>query len=157
MWAGAAPTGDSLYLARPIQITNPGRLTCHSTVPTAPETLPARYGNANGFGWKLNEIVGAQIVSVPMTLPFEKARQAFNTFMISMVLVFAVLFIILNVMLRMVVVAPVKCMSRIADQISKGDMEAAELPERGKDEISVLAASFNRMRHSLEKAIKMLE
>lgn len=153
----ATPVGDSLYLARPIQITNPGCLTCHSTVQAAPETLLARYGNANGFGWKLNEVVGAQIVSVPMSLPFEKARQAFNTFMISLVSVFAVLFIILNVMLRAVVVAPVKRMSRIADQISKGDMDAEELSERGTDEIGVLAASFNRMRRSLEKAIKMLE
>lgn len=151
------PTGDSLYLARPIQITNPGCLTCHSTVQAAPETLLARYGNANGFGWKLNEVVGAQIVSVPMSLPFEKARQAFNTFMISLVSVFAVLIIILNVMLRVVVVSPVKRMSHIADQISKGDLEAEELSERGKDEISVLAASFNRMRRSLEKAITMLE
>ena len=27
------------------------------------------YGIANGFGWKMNEIIGAQIVSVPMTVP----------------------------------------------------------------------------------------
>jgi HAMP domain-containing protein len=153
----ATPTGDSLFLVRPIQITNPSCLTCHSTVEAAPKTLLAQYGNTNGFGWKLNEVVGAQIVSVPMSLPFEKARQAFNTFMVSLISVFAVLIIILNIMLRVVVVSPVTRMARIADQISKGDMEAEELSEKGKDEISVLATSFNRMRRSLEKAFKMLE
>lgn len=151
------PTGDSLFLARPIRIENPACLTCHSTVDNAPKTLLARYGNANGFGWKLNEVVGAQIVSVPMSLPFEVARQTFTTFMASLVVIFASLTLILNIMLRTIIIRPVTRMSSIADQISKGDFDAPELSEAGGDEISVLAASFNRMRRSLVKAMKMLE
>lgn len=151
------PTGDSLFLARPIQIKNQGCLICHSTVDVAPKTMLARYGNANGFGWKLNEVVGAQIVSVPMSVPFEVARQTFATFMVSLFMIFAALIVILNLMLRVIVINPVTRMSQIADQVSKGDLEAAELPETGRDEISVLAASFNRMRRSLVKAMKMLE
>ncbi len=151
------PTGDSLYLARPMQIKNPGCLTCHSTVEAAPKTLLAKYGDANGFGWKLNEIVGARIVSVPMSVPLQKAREAFETFMGSLVAVFVVIVIILNIMLRYIVIRPIIEMSGIADQVSKGNMNAAEFSERGKDEIGVLAASFNRMRRSLEKAMIMLE
>ncbi len=151
------PTGDSLYLARPMQIKDPGCLTCHSTVEAAPKTLLAKYGDSNGFGWKLNEIVGARIVSVPMAVPLQKAREAFETFMISLVAVFVVIIIIINIMLRYIVIGPVTEMSRIADQVSKGNMNAAEFSERGKDEIGVLAASFNRMRRSLEKAMIMLE
>jgi len=151
------PTGESLFLARPIQIKNAGCLTCHSTVESAPKTLLARYGNANGFGWKLNEVVGAQIVSVPMSVPFEVARKTFGTFMTSLVGVFLALIVILNLLLRTIVIKPVMQMSTIADQVSKGDLEAPELPETGRDEISVLAASFNRMRRSLVKAMKMLE
>ncbi len=151
------PTGDSLYLARPMQIKNPGCLTCHSTVEAAPKTLVAAYGDANGFGWKLNEIVGARIVSVPMSVPLQKAREAFETFMGSLVAVFVVIVIILNIMLRYIVIRPITEMSGIADQVSKGNMNAAEFSERGKDEISVLAVSFNRMRRSLEKAMIMLE
>ncbi len=151
------PTGDSLYLARPMQIKNPGCLTCHSTVEAAPKTLLAKYGDSNGFGWKLNEIVGARIVSVPMAVPLQKAREAFETFMISLVAVFVVIIIIINIMLRYIVIRPITEMSGIADQVSKGNMNAAEFSERGKDEIGVLAASFNRMRRSLEKAMVMLE
>jgi protein-histidine pros-kinase len=44
-----------------------------------------------------------------------------------------------------------------ADQISKGEMDVPELPVRGRDEISVLAAAFNRMHRSLVAAMKMLD
>ncbi len=151
------PTGQSLYLARPMQIKHPGCLSCHSTVERAPKTLIAKYGNANGFGWKMNEIVGARIVAVPMRVPLDKATAALQTFMGSLVGVFVVIIVILNLMLRAIVIRPVTKMSRIADEVSKGNMEAPEFSERGRDEISVLAASFNRMRRSLEKAMKMLE
>lgn len=151
------PTGQSLYLARPMQVKHPGCLSCHSTVEAAPKTLIKKYGTANGFGWKMNEIVGARIVSVPMTVPLQKAEHAFRTFMGSLIGVFVAIIVILNLMLRAIVIAPVTKMSRIADEVSKGNMEAPEFSERGTDEISVLAASFNRMRRSLEKAMKLLE
>ncbi len=67
------PTGRSLYLARPIQIKNRACLACHSTVDAAPKTMLDVYGGANGFGWKMNEIIGAQVVSVPMSVPIERA------------------------------------------------------------------------------------
>ena len=151
------PTGRSLYLARPIQIKDRGCLTCHSTVESAPKTLLALYGPANGFGWKLNEVVGAQIVSVPTSVPFRKATSTFFTFMATLAGIFTIVAIILNVMLGNIVVKPVTNMSRIADQVSMGKLDAAEFAESGKDEIASLAVSFNRMRRSLEKAMKMLE
>jgi protein-histidine pros-kinase len=151
------PTGASLYMARPIQIKNPPCLVCHSTVEAAPKTMLARYGNANGFGWKLNEIVGAQIMSVPMEVPVAQARHAFMAFMGSLAVVFAAIVIVLNVMLRVLILQPVTRMAAIADDVSRGKMDAPEFDERGRDEIGVLAASFNRMRRSLDKAMKMLD
>ena len=150
------PNGPALYLARPIQIKDPACLVCHSTVDVAPQTMLVRYGTANGFGWKLNEIVGAQIVSVPMSLPIQHARDTFYTFMGALVGVFVALMIILNVMLRYIVIQPVVRMARAADEISRGKFDTPEFAEDGRDEISVLATSFNRMRRSLEKAMKML-
>lgn len=150
------PTGATLYLARPIQITDGGCLVCHSTVEAAPKTMLALYGEANGFGWKLNEIVGAQVVSVPMSVPIAQAERAFQTFMGSLVGVFILIVVVLNVMLRLIVINPVTRMSQIADEVSRGQMQAPEFSEKGSDEISLLGASFNRMRRSLEKAMKML-
>jgi HAMP domain-containing protein len=150
------PTGLALYLARPIEIKNEACLVCHSTVDVAPQTMIARYGPANGFGWKLNEAVGAQIVSVPMSVPIEQARRAFYTFMGSLIAVFAAIIVVLNLMLRFVIIRPITRMAGIADEISRGQMDAPEFAEDSKDEIGTLAASFNRMRRSLEKAMKML-
>ena len=151
------PSGRSLYIARPIQIGNAACLTCHSTPAAAPPTMIKLYGTANGFGWKQNEIVGAQVVSVPMDLPMRNAWKAFYTFMGSLVVVFVVVFAALNVMLSLLIIQPIARMSHAADEISTGNFEIAELPEAGKDEISLLGRAFNRMRRSLHKAMQMIE
>jgi protein-histidine pros-kinase len=151
------PTGRSLYLARPFQIKDPACLSCHTTPEMAPASMVKIYGTANGFGWKHNEVIGAQIVSVPMDLPIRNANKAFVTFMSSLTAVFAVLFVILNAMLTAMIVQPITRLSHAADQISKGRLDAAEFPAGGKDEVSQLGQAFNRMRRSLEKAIALIE
>ena len=45
-----------------------------------------KYGSHNGFGWKHNEVIGAQIVNVPMELPIARADKTFTAFMIILVL-----------------------------------------------------------------------
>ena len=149
--------GRSLFMARPLKITNPACLVCHSTVDVAPKTMLDKYGTANGFGWQLNEIIGAQVVSVPMTLPIKRAEQAFQTFMISLAAIFALIFVVLNLMLMFIVVNPVRKLARVADEVSLGKIETAEFDIAGKDEIAVLAQSFNRMKKSLAQALKMLD
>jgi HAMP domain-containing protein len=151
------PTGRLLYIARPIKITNGACLTCHSTVEAAPKTMLVKYGPANGFGWNLNEIVGAQVVSVPTAVPLERARIAFRTFMLSLTVVFLLIGLALNLMLWRMVIAPVTRLSRVADQVSMGDLDAPEFPVNQRDEIGVLAQSLARMRKGLLQAMKMLE
>lgn len=151
------PTGRSLYIARPIKIGDPACLTCHSTVDAAPKTMVDRYGPANGFGWRLNEVVGAQIVSVPMAVPIHRADAAFRVFMISLAVVFVTIGLALNLMLWRMVIHPVSRLSRIADEVSLGNLEAPEFTTRSRDEIGILAQSFDRMRKSLVQAMKMLE
>jgi protein-histidine pros-kinase len=151
------PTGRSLYLARPIQIKNGACLVCHSTMDAAPKTMLDIYGNANGFGWKMNEIIGAQVVSVPMTVPIARASSTFQTFMISLAAVFLATFVLLNVMLHTIVIRRVTRLAGIADQVSLGNMEAGEFRTRSKDEIGVLTEALGRMKTSLVQALKMLE
>jgi protein-histidine pros-kinase len=151
------PTGMSLFLARPFQIKDPACLACHTTAEIAPVSMVKLYGTNNGFGWKLNEVIGAQVVSVPMSLPIQNANRAFYTFMASLTGVFVVLFIILNVMLSFMIVQPITQMSDAADRMSTGDLEIPEFDESGRDEVSLLAKSFNRMRRSLEKAISLID
>jgi protein-histidine pros-kinase len=151
------PTGRHMYIARPIQITNPACLACHTTPSVAPASMVKVYGEANGFGWKLNEIIGAQVVSVPMTVPVANADRAFTTFMASLVGVFLFVMVALNVMLEWLIIRPVARLSAAADRISTGDFTVPEFRDHGRDEVSVLGASFNRMRRSLETAMRMID
>ena len=151
------PNGKSLYIASPLTISNEACLTCHSTPAKAPPTMLTLYGDSNGFGWKLNEVVGAQVVSVPMSVAVANANRAFVTFMASICVVFLVLYVVLNLMLSRMIVKPIADMSRAADEVSTGNFDIPEFQETGKDEIGRLAVSFNRMRRSLEQAIKMIE
>jgi protein-histidine pros-kinase len=151
------PTGRSLYIARPIRIGDPSCLTCHSTVEAAPKTLVDRYGPANGFGWQVNEIIGAQVVSVPTDVPHQRATAAYRTFMLSLTGVFAFIGIALNLMLFAMVIQPVTRLSRLADRVSLGDTDVPDFQARARDEIGVLADSFNRMKKSVVQALKMLE
>lgn len=57
--------GRFYYVAKPIQIKNPACLVCHDTPERAPQTMRVIYGDKAGFGWKQNQIVGAQIIVVP--------------------------------------------------------------------------------------------
>jgi len=151
------PTGVSLFLARPFKIKDPACLACHTTAEIAPASMVKLYGTNNGFGWKLNEVIGAQVVSVPMSVPIQNANRAFYTFMASLTGVFVVLFIILNLMLSFMIVRPITVMSDAAERMSTGDLEIPEFNDSGRDEVSMLARSFNRMRRSLEKAISLID
>jgi protein-histidine pros-kinase len=150
-------TGRTLYLARPIQIKDGACLACHNTVAEAPKTMVEKYGPANGFGWKLNEVVGAQIVTVPSTLPIQRANHTFKVFMLLLTLVLALTFILLNVMLHSIVIRRIKELSKLADEVSLGHLESAEFRSKSKDEIGVLTGALARMNKSLVQAIKMLE
>ena len=151
------PLGRSLHLARPIKITDAGCLTCHTTPEVAPASVVKAYGTNNGYGWKLNETVGAQIVSVPMKVPIEMAKKAFQTLLATLVGVFVFILVFLNILLWFVVIRPIRNLSSMADRVSTGDLGAPEVAVHGSDEVAVLAGSFNRMRISLTKALKMLE
>jgi HAMP domain-containing protein len=152
-----AATGRLLYIAKPIQITNAACLQCHSVPANAPASMIKIYGEANGFGWKHNEIIGAQVVTVPMDIPIRNADRAFKTFMASLAAVFAVVFVVLNLMLSWLIVRPIRRMSQAADKVSTGDFDVPEFSDGGKDEVAVLGSSFNRMRRSLEKAMQMID
>jgi len=90
-----------LYMGRPITIKNPACLSCHETPEKAPRTLVETYGSTNGFGWKVGETIGSQIVSVPMSLPVARADKTFSTIMTAMCGVIVVLFIMMNIMLHL--------------------------------------------------------
>jgi HAMP domain-containing protein len=151
------PAGPMLSVSRPIRITDPSCLSCHSTPAAAPATMIDLYGSANGFGWKLNDVIGAQIVSVPMQVALDRASQLFMVMFGGLTVVFLITLLMLNVVLHVIIIRPIRQMSAIAGDVSLGNTSAPEFAEQGSDEIASLGQSFNRMRRSLTNAMQLLD
>ncbi|QID17995.1 diguanylate cyclase [Nitrogeniibacter mangrovi] len=111
----------ALYVARPIVINNPSCLSCHGDPAAAPESMVRLYGRSGGYGWKMAQTVGMQIVKVPMLYPLEKARQTFETFMLSLVAVFGLMFLGLNLALSALVVEPMARLNRRLEDLATKD------------------------------------
>jgi protein-histidine pros-kinase len=92
-----------------------------------------------------------------MAVPLKLAHDAYFTFLVIMVAIFAIVFGILNLLLHYLVIVPVKRVSATADAISLGEENVEPYIKPGKDEISSLSASFNRMRESLKRAMAMIK
>ncbi|HEX5238659.1 MAG TPA: DUF3365 domain-containing protein [Sphingomicrobium sp.] len=148
-------TGPMLELARPL-VNKPACLECHSTAATAPASMVALYGNENGYGWKPGEIIGAQIVSVPMSASAVRASHIRSLFVIPFLAFLALLFISVNVLLNFVVVGPIEKIAKTAEAISLGEINTPEYQYGKKDQIGRLSASFNRMHRSLVEALRLL-
>jgi protein-histidine pros-kinase len=148
-------TGPMLELARPL-VNKERCVSCHSTPDAAPKSMIALYGSQNGFGWKLNDVVGAQIVSVPMKVPQERAAAVRNLFLLTYAGIFLLLFVLLNLLLGAVVIGPIDKITGMAEAVSMGETDVPEFVWKGSDQIARLAGSFNRMRRSLQEALRML-
>ncbi|MDX2287822.1 MAG: DUF3365 domain-containing protein [Hyphomicrobiaceae bacterium] len=149
--------GSQYTVAFPLPIKSEGCLVCHSTPDRAPASMVALYGDKNGFGWKMNEIIGAQVFSVPLAVAQEQTWENLQLLIGAMSAIFLFLLLLINALLRWMVVTPVIKMAEIAERVSMGDSSQPEYLHPGSDEIASLSQSFNRMRRSLDNAMKMLE
>ena len=150
------PAGDFFYLARPLKIEKESCLKCHGNPQQAPKSLIASYGDSNGFGWQMNEVVGAQIISVPAGKVIEAARQLGFLVIGRILILLVITSFILNLFLKFTVTEPIKKMSYLSKQLSMGDMDT-EFEQDTNDEIGILAASLNRLKVSIKMAMEMLD
>ena len=151
------PSGLFLTFARPFRLTDRGCLGCHSTPAAAPQTMVDLYGSGNGFGWALGDVIGAQIVSVPMTIALTRANQSLLAFVAALSAVFIVMLVALNVLMHFFILKPMQRITTLARDVSAGKPDVPEYTVKGKDEIASLGRSFNLMHRSLQNAMRMLE
>ncbi|HUA97464.1 MAG TPA: DUF3365 domain-containing protein [Terracidiphilus sp.] len=149
------PLGPVLYVANPI-VAGQGCMVCHSVPSLAPRSMVQHYGRDNGFGWTLNQVAGAQIVSVPMSVPIAIANRGFRDLLIGLGSIFLLTILLIDVALYLIVIRPLRRVSKNADIVSKGEVDMPPLAVRGRDEIAEVTASFNRMHTSLVKAFELL-
>lgn len=148
--------GKFYYIARPLTIKKASCLECHDTPEKAPTNLISTYGKKHGFGWKLNEIVASQIVSVPASNVYQAASELKLLVLGVVGTIFLIAIILINLFLKQSIIYPVKDMAVLSNKISTGNLEI-QFAHNSKDEIGTLAKSLNRMVQSLKMALQMID
>ncbi len=149
-------SGSFYTVSYPLILGSEGCMSCHSTPDQAPASLVSLYGKKNGFGYTLKDLIAAQIISVPMASAQTKIWRSFWWFIGITSAIFLILLVLLDVLLMRMVIHPIKKMASMAEQVSMGDASPPEYEYPGADEVGSLSRSFNRMRRSLDSAMKIL-
>lgn len=128
------PGNEVFYIARPLVVSQPSCLQCHSSPEVAPKTMIEQYGKDNGFGWHLNDIVAAQIVYVPASTIIQKAHHSSALIVGLVSLVFIIAISVINLFLNNQIIRPLKKITRVAEEVSTGhlDVEFEQLSEDRK-------------------------
>ena len=145
-------SGSVFYIARPLRMTNASCLHCHSTPEEAPKQLLATYGSEGGFGWQLGQVVAVQIIYVPSDEVNAVTLQSFWWIMGIYILVFAIVILLINTLLRRDVISSIRVLGDLAVKVSNDDLAETDLNSpflmrivRRKDELGSLATVFTRM------------
>lgn len=160
--------GEELfYISRPLAVKQQSCLQCHSTPAAAPKSHLNSYGSENGFGWHLNEIIGAQTLYVPVQEIFNISHQQFFLAMINFTGIFALIALLINWLLKRTVIEPIIPLAKLAQEISNDEIHADAINElnlrklnkvaRRADELGQLARVFQLMTevvHSREQTLK---
>ncbi len=141
------------YIARPVIIKKAACLACHSTPDVAPSKMVDIYGAVNGFGWKLNEIIGVQVLTIPVTEEFQSIYELVAIFFIMLVTIFLVVSIMAMLLLQRNIIQPLRQLVNVADRSSLRNDETP-FPKEGAGEIKTLAIAISRMRTSLNVSTK---
>jgi HAMP domain-containing protein len=150
-----AETGAVFYLARPIRIANADCLVCHSTPDRAPPAMIAKYGPSNGFGWKLNETIGIQTLTVPIAEQLKGSVELAISLAAGLLLVFVATYFALTYTLQMTLVRPLRALTEAAEAASVTTNDRP-IPVSGMREIQDLGDAIQRLRVSLMKALRRL-
>ena len=147
---------NMFFTARPIRIRSPSCLECHSVPAAAPASMVKTYGDLNGFGWNMEEVIGSQIVYVPAQAVFAAGQQSAVLVTGIFVAIFAFAVIAITVFFRRAVIRPLGGLTAATQALSRGHPnsepqarleESSPVPEPGVhgDEIARLAERFDFM------------
>ena len=146
-----------LTISKPIIITNPGCLSCHSTPEAAPEKLVEKYGSVGGFGWRLNEVLGVQTVRVPTAFSERAIMNKMSYFVGSFFIVFIVIAITFNRMFAKLINKPLSTLNERIHILSSGVFHnVAPIKFGTNDEIDTLAHGLSTLQINTAKRIRSL-
>lgn len=103
------------------------------------------------------QVSGVRLVTLGTQFYIHDAERALYTLMGSMLTIFVIVFVMLNLLLDRMIIRPITQIAKTADEISIGNLDLPEIKPEARDEIGILVVAFNRLRRSTEEAIRMLK
>ena len=144
------------YIARPV-VNKEGCNRCHGRREDAPKEQLAKYPNSGGYDWPVDDVVATLITYVPIEKTLERMRlTALKTILAGLASI-ALLMLVTWYFMSKLIVRPLVDLTELAGEMSRGKGLDKEIKGHSKDEIGALCDSFNRMRKSVVKLIKMIQ
>jgi methyl-accepting chemotaxis protein len=148
--------GQNYLVSSAPKISKKGCLRCHGDPAQAPVDVTGSYGSETGYGYQSGEVVGVSVVGVPLddiqALTIERSLIIIG----GITILFALLFIVVNSMVRRLILEPISDITEVAKAVSQGDLNREVGFSKRNDEIAELAMAFELMRRSLITAIKRM-
>lgn len=142
------------YMASPI-VAQKGCLKCHSTRQNAPVGRVEKYPGSGGYGYRLNQVIAAFITYVPIEHALAELRMATLRTMAIGIGSVLVMVIFIWLFMRRTVTRPIMNLARITNEISRGKNIDQKISTIEKGEIGELYKSFDRLRVSVIKLLKL--
>ncbi|MGD8588396.1 MAG: DUF3365 domain-containing protein [Chromatiales bacterium] len=149
--------GKNYLVSAAPKISKKGCLRCHGDPADAPLDVTANYGKQSGYGYQNDEVVGVSLVGVPLEEVQSLAIQRSLFVIGAITVIFSLLFVIVNLLVRRLILVPVLEITEVAKAVSKGDIHRAISADKGNDEIAELTNAFELMRRSLLTAMKRMK
>ncbi len=149
--------GKAYLVSSAPKVSKKGCLRCHGDPAKAPEDQKVSFTGDMGYGYQTGDVVGVSLVGVPLAdvqaLSLERSLYVIG----GITLLFAILFIVVNMLVKSLILVPIRNITEVATAVSKGDLNRAVTVAERNDEISDLGQAFELMRRSLITAMKHLK
>ena len=134
-------------------VSQPGCLQCHGEPEKVHPEITGQYGKTSGYNYKDGEIVGLELMGVPIAdvnaLAMERTLVAVGL----LTVMFALIFVTINILVRRNLISPILEITNAAHAVVKGDLDRA-LDIQRNDEIGDLARSVELLRRSFAQVMK---
>jgi methyl-accepting chemotaxis protein len=148
--------GQNYLLSAAPATVKKGCLLCHGDPARAPLAISKTYGTESGYGWTVGNVIGGIAVGVPLENINSIAVKRTLYALLALALVFGVLYIYINTIVRRSIIAPIREIADKAQKISHGDLGEALVTDRD-DEIGELSNSFEMMRRSFISLVRRIK
>jgi methyl-accepting chemotaxis protein len=134
-------------------VSQPGCLQCHGEPAKVHPEITGQYGRTSGYNYKDGDVVGLELVGVPIAdvnaLAMERSLVAVGL----LTLMFGLIFVTINLLVRRNLISPILEITDAAQAVAKGDLDRT-LDIQRNDEIGDLARSVELLRRSFAQVMK---